>query len=372
MKTPKGKAAALRQPARIDYLDGLRAVAIFMVMGFHYYSRWTPPRAPENFYPYGDAWQSFPLFVQGFFGVQLFFMISGFVIFMTLHRSRDIAEFGLRRFARLWPTMALCVFITFVFDSGFPLFFPANVWNFIPSLTFIDPQIYQYLLHRPFEWMDGAYWSLYVEVRFYVLAALLFFALPRRWFHPALLVVSVLVPVLYIILEIVHLGLIGPWRTVTLAPYLPWFTMGAGFYFVDQGKRRLGHALVVLGYAAIALCGLVFTSVDDISFHPVGAWLAAALFAVVFYSCFYNGRLRSVLGYQPLAAVGRASYSLYLLHQFIGVTLIAALASAFHLSPEVSLALPVMAVVLLGGASLLVYRYWEKPLNAALVRRLSR
>ena len=66
---------------RIDYLDGHRGLAILLVIGYHAYARW-----PE-IVPYGNQFSHIPLFSAGRFGVQLFFLISGFVIFQRIFLS---------------------------------------------------------------------------------------------------------------------------------------------------------------------------------------------------------------------------------------------------------------------------------------------
>ena len=70
----------------------------------------------------------FPFFKYGFYGVQLFFSVSGFVIVMTLERSGGLIEFAVKRLARLWPTM-------------WPVFWRRNPQDFLPSLTFLDSYV---------------------------------------------------------------------------------------------------------------------------------------------------------------------------------------------------------------------------------------
>lgn len=62
---------------RIDYLDAIRGIAVWLVVLYHAYARY------EHF-PYGFEYASFPLLKYGYLGVELFFLISGFVILMTL------------------------------------------------------------------------------------------------------------------------------------------------------------------------------------------------------------------------------------------------------------------------------------------------
>jgi peptidoglycan/LPS O-acetylase OafA/YrhL len=81
---------------RIAFLDGLCCLAILAVLAFHYFSRYAPPNQLRSLYLYGVDWGRFPPFFYGRYGVQLFFIISGFVIAMTPSHCRDIGEFAAR------------------------------------------------------------------------------------------------------------------------------------------------------------------------------------------------------------------------------------------------------------------------------------
>ena len=72
---------------RINYLDGHRGIAILLVIMFHAYSRWS------HLIVYDNDLSQFPVFQYGYLGVQLFFMISGFVILMTLEKCNNILSF---------------------------------------------------------------------------------------------------------------------------------------------------------------------------------------------------------------------------------------------------------------------------------------
>jgi peptidoglycan/LPS O-acetylase OafA/YrhL len=98
---------------RIASIDGLRTIAIVAVIAFHYCYRWGPPLSPESLYPYGSALAGLPGARFGAYGVHLFFVISGFVIAMTLDGCRTPREFIVRRYARLGPAMLIFSAITF-------------------------------------------------------------------------------------------------------------------------------------------------------------------------------------------------------------------------------------------------------------------
>ncbi len=155
---------------RIEFLDGLRGLAVLLVILFHSYARW-----PE-LVPYGSTFSDIMLFSYGWLGVQLFFLISGFVIFMTLDRCTNLSEFFARRWLRLFPAMLICSLFIWYTAPLFPER-PAGlptIDQLIPGLTFVDPQwLQRFGIHaKPIE---GAFWSLFIEAQFYVVAGASYF-----------------------------------------------------------------------------------------------------------------------------------------------------------------------------------------------------
>src|SRR3981081_2415530 len=88
-------------PDRLLSIDGLRGVAILLVLGSHWFS----DKSLIGMYPYGSNFLT--LFKYGNMGVYLFFIISGFVIALTLDTSASVPQFIWRRFVRLWPALTL-------------------------------------------------------------------------------------------------------------------------------------------------------------------------------------------------------------------------------------------------------------------------
>jgi peptidoglycan/LPS O-acetylase OafA/YrhL len=102
------------QQSRIRFLDGLRGLAIFLVLGFHY----TGPTYAAKL-PYGNSLAWIPVLDHGWIGVYLFFLISGYVIFMTLEKCATAGDFFQRRWLRLFPAMLFASIVIFAFSQLF-------------------------------------------------------------------------------------------------------------------------------------------------------------------------------------------------------------------------------------------------------------
>ena len=349
---------------RIAILDGFRAFAIALVIGFHYFSRWTPPRSAENLYPYGDWLAHFPLFNYGYLGVQLFFIVSGFVISMTLLGCRDWYDFAWKRFARLFPTMLLCSTLSFLFVWAFPTgHFSSSLRDFLPSLTFSEPDLWSRALGLPFRAIDSAYWSLQVEVKFYFWAAVLFFVgqadrfvIRFTWFFVAVWVAQLVSEA-------------TDWRVsraiveeAWIPAHLPWFAAGVGFHSTYHSRGdRTGVWLIVLSLLVLVLRW----------FTAPAASATELLFSILFFGLFtlFVKRPNSLawFGSAPMVAIGAASYSLYLLHQDIGVTVLslwAASGVAVHSSAWLAVAVAGCLIALSVG----IYRFWEMPAKGQILR----
>ncbi len=178
---------------RIDLLDSFRFLAVMSVLLYHFTYRWKSEIPGRNYY--GD------LFRYGFLGVQLFFVISGFVISYTLENTASLASFFKNRLIRLFPPLLLCTLITFVaaafLDDKALFVFARQPANLLPSLTLITPRIWFLLTHKDFMWVNGSYWSLWVEVQFYTIASTLYFSSKSNFLRNMLLTTIVLSSIKY-------------------------------------------------------------------------------------------------------------------------------------------------------------------------------
>lgn len=329
---------------RLEFLDGLRGVAIFLVVLYHSYVRW-----PEFV---GHQFANSPL-TQGKMGVELFFMISGFVIFMSLDRSHGIGDFVWRRWLRLFPAMLAVTIFVFFTASMFsrPMGQPV-VRDLLPGLTFVEPSWWEWIIGSQQGMLEGSFWSLFVEVKFYLFVCLVY-NLFNGWVAIAALAAVSLAP------PVIHLFVATPpvVEDVTVfldSSYWLWFAAGALHYKFALSRNR------VLFVLALALSLLAALRMEP-QFRP-GAIGVALLFA----AAQLPGPLRALLASRPLFFLGSVSYPLYLMHENMMVGMIVSLKAAAPWIPVV--ALPAMPFALVLTLAWVVANHVEPPLRQMLVR----
>ena len=364
----------IMEQKRIDILDSFRFLAIISVMLFHYTCRWTSPDFDGNLYPYGKFYKH--IFQVGYLGVEFFFIISGFVISYTLENTTGLSAFFKNRFIRLFPPMLFWSITTFLvfalLDTN--VIFPAThqVKNLLFSLTFINPDIGTLLFKNQFTWLNGSYWSLWVEIQFYVIAALLFF-LNKRRFLRNILVLSVLLFLFYFLTGQVlqhHGGLSGTTlaylnKAHTLSSlfditqFICFFSLGVVFHHLYKGGTI---PLVSLSSCCIGLLFLVQLYVFD----RFSLRLSFILMIVLFVLMIYKRHYLSFLEHSFFMRIGVISYSVYLAHENIGVLLINKYGGYLGRWSPLSALIVIILIVLLAELS---YRFVEKR-TARLLKRL--
>jgi peptidoglycan/LPS O-acetylase OafA/YrhL len=279
------------QPTRLRELDALRGIAALLVVLFHYSYQFS------HFFPAGHGTQSGVAW--GRYGVELFFAISGFVIFMTLLKARTAADFAVSRFARLFPAYWVAVILTMaVVTLGGPASLAVSWSDFVLNLTMLTGFFY-----RPM--VDGVYWTLTVELGFYATMLGLW---KLGWLGR---------------IEGVLLGWIGckwlwwlfpalPSRLglLLIVEFIPFFAIGVLSFRVWSGERSWMQQspLLLFGLATVTILdpaplGWVFAFVTTVMIALERRWLA---------------RLCS----PPLLWLGAISYPLYLIHENVGFTLL--------------------------------------------------
>ena len=281
--------------SRVVELDALRGIAALAVVAFHYTTQYGQQ--------YGHATPLGFGFPPGNYGVNLFFLISGFVIFMTLERTRTAMDFVVSRFSRLypayWAAMALTALV--VYKLGMP------AQQVTPHDLILNLTMFQQILGA--EHLDGSYWTLQVELFFYA-QMLLWFVLGQLKRIHFIIVLWLVLAVCYgeVVQHHLHFSYLA--RELLILRHIPFFALGILFY-----RLRTRPQEKLLNFAMIGLCLAAIGVAYPITF----LWVALACCGI-FLLFVYNllAWLRSAF----FVFLGSISYSLYLLHQAIGFALI--------------------------------------------------
>lgn len=341
-----------RKSERMGSLDLLRLVAALAVLFFHYFfhGSYLPPLLAHG-YPEAGS-----LAVYGYMGVNLFFLISGFVIAWSAE-GRNWTEFAAARFARLYPGFLVCMTASFFVQTlaaNPTLAYDPSTWA--ANLFIVAPAF-----NRPF--VDGVYWSIVLEIVFYGwIAIALFFGVFSRW---KLQIVAAWLLISVINETVIHSTAL---QMVFITQYAPFFAGGVlAQHIVAKGSSI--EALLLLAAAFLLSCKGVAGDADwmqtHIGFSPSTAQLLAA--NVVVYALFGGALfLRRRIAPTPLVLMlGGLTYPLYLLHQEIGTLWLNALSPA--VGRWVALAIVLTALL---SASFVISFFIEKPIRKPLISLL--
>jgi peptidoglycan/LPS O-acetylase OafA/YrhL len=357
---PRARTApgsARRGPGRLRALDGLRLVAALMVALYHYGGRsgdissaWgTSPR------------EQFPtlhhLFAYGCLGVQIFFVISGFVICMS-GWGRPLRAFFASRVSRLMPAYWFAVvLVTAVFALPPVIYRAVSPSDALVNLT---------LLQQPLgaDRVLGVCWTLWVEIRFYALFALCL-VLPgvtrRRvvlfcatWTMAAALAQAAHEPLLDLVL---------------MPEYASYFIGGMGLYLLHRDRRdMLAWGIVAVSWLLgqhYAVAGLWHRH-DPQFFSYRSAWMIILIVTAgyVLVGAIALGALHRA-DWRWLTVAGALTYPFYLVHEHLGWVVVRFLHRGLGVPSWATFTGTVAGMLLLAW---LMNRYIEK-WSAPLLRR---
>lgn len=355
---------------RIEILDGFRFIAILSVILYHYFSLWAPPIHATSLYPYEGKYSYFRL---GSLGVQFFFIISGFVIASSLQASSSVVAFLKKRMIRLFPAMLICSLITFficiLLDSENIFDRSKEPVNLLYSLTFINSELLNFLL-KPLNihgrTLCGSYWSLWPEIQFYVAASVIYYLDPSKFFTRFLLIA-----LLFNLINLafthnffnfhsenqVLLNYIKFANIFNILNFILWFAAGIVFY---QLHSKQANTYTWPGLVLIFLLILFDCS-------SIQAAAVVSLMFSLFFIFIYSPWSLKILKTAPVTSIGLASYSLYLIHENIGVLFIHKYAETFG---ELSGLFPLLLIVAFMLFSWYLFRFVERPLGIYLKSKL--
>ena len=325
----------------------MRGCAAFAVLFFHFFYK-----GPTQKWIVFDS--STPLHgvaQYGYLGVHLFFMISGFVISMSAQKA-TARGFALSRAARLFPALWICAVLTTVVLMYAPTsFFKASWLQLIINLTLVP----HWFGVAP---IDGSYWSLVVEVHFYIAVFVLVLFRKFQFFER----------VLYVWIFLSAINFLRPmhplqlWLNVNWAPLL---ASGALFFYVREYGWTLPRKLGLACCLGLAILYEIFhRDASTIQNRIVTTTLITVFFVLFTAIVSRNSNLKPS---KTSDFLGKITYPLYLLHQNIGYALYASLAAFIWAEHEMLRMLIITAVILL--VAYFINQFFEKPL-ARLIRRV--
>lgn len=338
-------------------IDGLRAFAVLAVVVFHINREWLP---------------------GGFVGVDIFFVISGYLITGILHRNIlqggfSFSEFMMRRALRILPATLVMVFTVVIFGALFMLpldatsisesavasvFSLANVyfWLFLDHGYFAPTSDYVPLLHL---------WSLGVEEQFYIVWPWLLLLLTRlKWIGFALAFMlaacSFWLGDYYVMRDQSFAYYMLPSRAGQLL-------VGGGLYFMllnfqrVNWPRHLGSVVGLAGMSILFASVLLLVEEEHPGFVSIIPVIAAA--AVIAAGAFGANPVSMLLSKRLPVAIGLISFSLYLWHWPI-------LAFYRYAYGELDFYGGFVCVVIMLGSAIVSYKFVEGPFRNGSKQKL--
>ncbi|MBB4094900.1 acyltransferase family protein [Brucella pecoris] len=343
---------------RFSNIDGLRAIAATSVLFHHIFGDFIRDASDQSTPLIGFLTSIVSSFDFGRFGVVLFFLISGFVVPFSIKGDQPIRRFAIGRFFRLYPAF----WLSLLFMCGY-LVFTGNT----PELKTVlaNATMAANVFGQP--WLSGVYWTLFIELAFYVLIAVAFMAGILR--QPLLVFAAGL---------LLALSTGGPFLLRFLGVNLPVIYIGLHLSFlfcglllrftvIEKERGALWAALVL-----IIVQMSIIVSIGDFSLARNDTFFIVGKFPVIAsYVAAFSVFLLSLWTMRPqselLSSTGEISYSIYLFHVPVCWTIYLFLPPTGTLSDLITMALCVVGSF---AVSILTYRYVEKPM-IAVGRRIS-
>lgn len=333
---------------RLGLLDALRIAAALIVVLYHY-TAWGHQHWGRDI---EQAWPILSQFtIYGSIGVQLFFLISGFVILMSVQGKGLISFLG-SRLGRLYPAywLAVAAAALLTFEIWPDIKDGRTSEDIVPNLTMAQAGM-------GVRDLDGVYWTLWVELRFYlILAVLVAFRLVS---DKIILGLSLLWPLLGLYLHLTGSAKVLEW---IMGQYASLFAIGMITFLMYRGKQTPWRWALLGFNAALAS---YFTGIKG---HKDASYLSGVDIPAWHFSLLVLGCIALLLlcALTPLRSIharwmvtaGMLTYPLYLFHQLWGWWLIERFSAV--LNKYALLAITVVTMLML---SYLIARFVEKPVG---------
>ncbi len=302
-------------------LDGLRGIAILFVILFHA----------------GRLW-------AGWIGVQIFFVLSGYLITSLLLNDKDLPagsymkRFYWRRALRIFPLYYgyLLLFAAFYLILKTPAVFGRD-WPYLFTYTLNFRRIFPDFGSNPYY---GRFWSLAVEEQFYLIWPTLVYFVPRKYLTGLVLAVIGICPLLRAVAPYLLSGIVTTPAQMGEAIYyltpcqMDSFATGAALVLIGQSWRRRSGSILIVSTVLLLFCGELHAwlatgraaTTTDFGYgvgmfgggqHIWGYTLINIWAATCLLAALSSKPAASLLQFRGLTYVGKISYGLYVYHQLL-------------------------------------------------------
>jgi peptidoglycan/LPS O-acetylase OafA/YrhL len=312
----------------IGEIDGLRFIAIGFVVLFHLVVG-LGIKAPLSYTkPQSFNWLSL-IALQGFHGVELFFIISGFILaypfashFLKDKPKVNLKQYFLRRLTRLEPPYMLCMLIIFM---SFVFFKDKNFATLLPHLTASLLYLHNFIFGTE-STINNVAWSLEIEIQFYLLVPILssVFAVRNKLYRRAIMISLCMVSMVVGLLFITPNGRLY----LSIVRFLHFFLLGfllADVYLIDwketPDKKWFWDIISLIGWMVL----IVIWNLSTLWPKEISTSLELGITQFLFPSCafflycaVFRGPLTNKIITNPwITTLGGMCYTIYLLHNHI-------------------------------------------------------
>jgi exopolysaccharide production protein ExoZ len=339
------------QNKNLNLIQVLRGIASLLVVLLH---------ATVNLNEIIGTHFIFDFFTFGGAGVDIFFVLSGFIItFTSIKNAGDpskLLPFLKRRAVRIFPTYWIIITGFLALQLMLPGFYRTHFdFSFSNLMS-------TYLLFFGHIMVNGVSWSLSYELFFYVLFSLFFLFSDRKW--PYFFFIIYCLVLIALPLAGYHFEKSNNWLTVVASPMNIEFFMGViAALIIPHVPFKFSTALIILGSILFITCGILYNQRLWILFEPLYRSFTFGLASFFIITGIVRYEIsRKINVHNVLLLLGEASYSLYLLHLPIivaGLKVFSLLNIKGTVSIHIAMFALVAAICLL---SVYFYRWVEKPL----------
>ena len=251
--------------------------------------------------------------------IELFFLISAFAVTLSLERTSSLKKFAVNRFTRIYPIFWVCATFTFLLMIAYK-FLRTNESVSDLSLT-------QYLINLTMfqsffgvKDLDGQYWTLIIELCFYIFIILLAYFKKVNWFKIIgfLWCIGLIVFYFYLVSNYPN----QPRNYINFIGIFPMFYAGMLVYFMyknNNWRTITNYSLLTFAFVT----QIITFEYCSIAAHYTGQLTYAIYLTIFYFICIgLIHRKTEFFAWKPLIYLGKISYSLYLLHQYIAVTVL--------------------------------------------------